>query len=1082
MTVVRRFTLCALAFLLALSGASGQKLHGDRRPLTGLNNANIPTYRSVEAFLQANPKSSLLSVARPVGSARLVPFATASPALPLQSTQQLSPQLKVDRAPNGTIRWLEGQLSPPPSALTLRKQAQTMPQAALAVLKSQATLLKLKNPAEELSLVSSTHDEISFDHVRFQQVYQGIPVWGRDLYVHFNAQGLVYLINGTYEPTPVGVETTPAVTSTEALQNVVSDLKSLGRYQPLTKEASSFLGIEGPSEELVIYTTSQGTYRLAYEVSIHPNLVEWYSYIVDAENSQVLNKIARHCSLLPEKTARASTTSYEFKFEPPRLSSTLAGSFAGASASDLNGVTQSMRVWNNGSGTYYMVWDLPNYSAGSSQLPDNPTGGGLTISANSKDLGQNVQLVHNTSPNNTWSDPAAVSAHYNMKVSYDYYATTHARKAIDDKDASIISIIHVTDGGKGMDNASWNGRTMIYGDGLTDFKPLAGGLDVSGHEMTHGVIGSTANLVYQGQSGAINESFADVFGVMIDRSRSGYLIGASIIKTPGKIALRDLSNPKNPAILSPQPSQMSEFQNLATNQDNGGVHVNSGIPNKAAYNVIIAIGKPKAELIYYRALTKYLTKNSQFGDCRKAVAQAATDLVGQSGITTGDVTAVNAAFEAVGITTTTGSSTGSGGNEIPPVTGGKQYITFMTAAGQIGLLDMASGVANVFSSSSAFARSATGDHAQLTTGLSGKNIWFINQNKQLSFMDIASGQVSTFSTLKIQQTGDLWNASVSPDENYVAISSAYVDDANLYIYDGSQLGKIPLTPESTQSGTTIKTIQYADVVSWSPNMKKPKIGFDAYNEVEVGTTGKVGYWGIYEIDFTAGKIFNLIGSQPNNVSVGNITYSNTNPDLVAFNYIDATGKLETYVGNFDTGQLKALNIPNFKSSSGASIVDAERPTFSPDDAKLCLSSPALNSLLFYDAQTGGLAAATYQQPLYNPRWFIQGGKVPSSVEAVEIPTAFRLHDNYPNPFNPSTKIEYDVPLRSHVRLAVYDIQGQLVRTLVNSDHSNGRYSVAWDGTNETGRQVASGMYIYRLEAGDRSGSATVLSKKMMLVK
>ncbi|TSA19502.1 T9SS C-terminal target domain-containing protein, partial [bacterium] len=109
-------------------------------------------------------------------------------------------------------------------------------------------------------------------------------------------------------------------------------------------------------------------------------------------------------------------------------------------------------------------------------------------------------------------------------------------------------------------------------------------------------------------------------------------------------------------------------------------------------------------------------------------------------------------------------------------------------------------------------------------------------------------------------------------------------------------------------------------------------------------------------------------------------------------------------------------------------------------------------------------------------------KGPISVETVEIPTAFRLHDNDPTPFNPLTKIEYDVPLRSRVRLAVYDILGQLVRTLVNSDHSNGRYSVAWDGTNETGRQVASGMYIYRLEAGDRSGSATVLSKKMMLVK
>jgi hypothetical protein len=187
------------------------------------------------------------------------------------------------------------------------------------------------------------------------------------------------------------------------------------------------------------------------------------------------------------------------------------------------------------------------------------------------------------------------------------------------------------------------------------------------------------------------------------------------------------------------------------------------------------------------------------------------------------------------------------------------------------------------------------------------------------------------------------------------------------------------------------------------------------------------------------------------------------------------------VGNFDSGQLKALGIPTY-ALNGAAITDAERPSFSPDDAKLCFSSPAQKVLLFFDAATSQLTYKAFQVALYNPRWFIQGGKVPSSAESVEIPTSFRLHDNYPNPFNPSTKIEYEVPSRSHVQLAVYDILGQLVRTLVNADHSNGHYSVAWDGTNETGRQVATGMYIYRLEAADGTGSATVLTKKMVLLK
>lgn len=164
------------------------------------------------------------------------------------------------------------------------------------------------------------------------------------------------------------------------------------------------------------------------------------------------------------------------------------------------------------------------------------------------------------------------------------------------------------------------------------------------------------------------------------------------------------------------------------------------------------------------------------------------------------------------------------------------------------------------------------------------------------------------------------------------------------------------------------------------------------------------------------------------------------------------------------------------------MVDAERPTFSPDDNKLCLSSAALKALLFYDGQSGQLTYSTFQTPLYNPRWFVQGGKVVSSAESEKIPTEYRLYDNYPNPFNPSTRIEYELPSKVHVRLAVYGILGQLVRTLVNSEQPNGHFSTFWDGTNDVGIRLASGIYIYRLETTDGSGRSTVLSKKMLLLK
>ena len=101
------------------------------------------------------------------------------------------------------------------------------------------------------------------------------------------------------------------------------------------------------------------------------------------------------------------------------------------------------------------------------------------------------------------------------------------------------------DDGSGLDNAYWNGKAMFYGNGATSFKPLAGAIDVAGHEMTHGVVQSTANLEYQGESGAINESIADIFGSMMDPA--DWLIGEDVVK-PGAFpggALRSLQDPHN---------------------------------------------------------------------------------------------------------------------------------------------------------------------------------------------------------------------------------------------------------------------------------------------------------------------------------------------------------------------------------------------------------------------------------------------------------------------------------------------------------------------------------------------------------
>ena len=196
------------------------------------------------------------------------------------------------------------------------------------------------------------------------------------------------------------------------------------------------------------------------------------------------------------------------------------------------------------------------------------------------------------------------------------------------EEGNIISLINVADeDGDRMDNAFWNGQAIFYGRGKQAFSsPLARGLDVAAHELGHGVIQTTANLNYQGESGALNESFADVFGVLVENE--DWLIGEDIVnKNFFKSALRDMADPHNGgSSLNDNGWQPAHYEERYTGrEDNGGVHINSGIANKAFYLFATHedVGVELAEQVYYSVLTNYLTRSSQFVDMRVAVIAAA---------------------------------------------------------------------------------------------------------------------------------------------------------------------------------------------------------------------------------------------------------------------------------------------------------------------------------------------------------------------------------------------------------------------------------------------------------------------------
>jgi bacillolysin len=238
---------------------------------------------------------------------------------------------------------------------------------------------------------------------------------------------------------------------------------------------------------------------------------------------------------------------------------------------------------------------------------------------------------------------AAVDAHYYAKCVYDYYKDTFGRDSIDGNGMDIKSTVHFK---RNYVNAFWNGYQMVYGDGDgVDAVAICGALDVVAHEMTHGVTSHEANLTYQNQSGALNESFSDVFGTIVEfkyqPEKGDYLCGEDVW-TPNISgdALRSLADPTAYG----QPDHMNNYLN--TSQDNGGVHTNSGIPNKAAYLVMNDIGVDKTGEIYYRALTVYLTSSSNFSDARAALLQSAEDLYGRNGE---EYNSISSAFNNVGV-------------------------------------------------------------------------------------------------------------------------------------------------------------------------------------------------------------------------------------------------------------------------------------------------------------------------------------------------------------------------------------------------------------------------------------------------
>ena len=488
-------------------------------------------------------------------------------------------------------------------------------------------LLKLNDQRNDFSLFRTDRDEPGLSHVRFMHRYQGIPVWPEDVIVHVNPLGNVYCFNGTYQE--ISLPDIRAVVSQEEAITIA------------TKSFPCKMGIDAAAE-LVVYNFHVDLPVLAWKVALNPKQIYPYRYLVfiDARSGGLINSIDMVMTGSP-----TTSTGFIWNNQVP------------------NGQAVPINTWRDDDGKVYLLDASKAMFPGTLDL-ETLRGIILILETNHTDSSVSGKTYPAFDPNNDniFNDTIEVvesgQASYIISKTYDYFKNTHNRNSIDGSGMGVKVFANFrSEPGQGMDNAFWNGKEIVLGDGGEFTSNWAGAMDLAAHEFTHGVTDYTSNLVYQFESGALNESMSDVFGACVERVN--WLIGEGIIR-PGKgPALRNMADPHN-GQSSPdnsfwQPAHMRELQNYPANRDNGGVHKNSSIPNLAFYNAANAISLGKAEKIWYRGY-RYMTQNTDFKGARKAFEQAAIDLHGQN---SAELAAVRKAFDDVGITSTTQQPTGN---------------------------------------------------------------------------------------------------------------------------------------------------------------------------------------------------------------------------------------------------------------------------------------------------------------------------------------------------------------------------------------------------------------------------------------
>lgn len=873
-------------------------------------------------------------------------------------------------------------------------------QLIYSYLENNKELFKIDDPAQEFNLQYQIKDNEGYTHVKLQQKYNEIPIWGKELIMHFDNYNSLYLINGRNCPTIKNLNLTQNVIDKQTSLNIVqNDLNNFTKIQPIDDLYQNILKYDGPTIEKYIWCENHTEPKLVWIVEYRTNLIDKWRYVIDAQTGYIIEKYNTSPSDGPTK----------------------------GSGKDGLEATRNIDVFLS-NGVYYMVDGTKKmYNNNHS----NPNGIIYTMTNNYKDLTNNSQPNVVQSNNNQWSDAFSVSAHYNASLIYDYYYKTHNRNSIDDKGMNMFTIIHVTNDNKSFDNAYWNGQFVVLGDGGQMTNGWAPALDFVAHEFTHGVVTFTVDLEYKFQSGALNEAFADWGGCMVDRD--DWLLGEDIVKKNAfpSGCMRSMSDPHNGGKKGDHiwlPAHMNEFLNLTLDQDNGGVHYNCGIINKATYLIGTAIGKDKLEKIYYRVLNnRYLTKQAQFIDMRLACVKSAGEIYGNN---SAEVNAVKTAFDQVGI----GDGSSTKPNPDLPAVQGTDWIAFVFAQ-DMGLY-MAKPVIqnqNTDIKKLSSSRVYSENNGTITVPENGALVLFISENGNLHAVN-----TSSFTEQVVDQSGIWRSIAISPNGRYLAATTTAMEPV-IIVFDLQNNTYKQVNIYIPTTGNDFNYIEpiLANTMTWDVN--NTTLVFDALNYKFSWAGNDELYFDINALDIASGVVFRIFPNLGSGISIGSPDFGKTSNRLLTFLVYDDNSKT-SFINCIDLFSGKLNNI----LYADATKFSLSSPVYSTNDSKLAFQISTTQQYAIMQVQLGADKISPSGNPtdyLINvgiPKWFAIG-KRPVTVE--------QLTENYirvtPNPASDNIEIHTDYYILSEAKsLKIYNTYGECVVTNTLITQSSDRVDVS----------------------------------------